>query len=172
MSYSAHVNRILRLAFLRKVEDPVEVQEGNFGFPVGNDHISQFLQRREEEERIEQECEIHAGSQLFVKYQQQQYHDHDTSYKVDRRALQVAHTPDILHFLQLESEDLVRCLVQALDLLVGESEAFDKFYVAQRFRCGPCERGGFLDNTFLNDLYFPAEQPAGKGDDRNRGEVD
>ena len=133
-------HRVLRARLRRQAQDGFEILQRDLGFAVDVDHISQFLQRSENEERIdEQREELPDGDPLREDQVQHQEQDRGPQ-QVDECALDEAQAAQVAHLLQFQLQDLGGGGVQPLDLLLRQAEALHQFDIAQRFGGGAGQR--------------------------------
>src|ERR1700689_2647790 len=128
-----HRFRIDRLWIARCVENVLKILQRNFGLAVGVDHVSQFLQRRENVERIKQQRE-ELPDRNFLPENQIEHQKHDArAQRVHRCPLNETQTAQIFHFLKFQLENLVGDSVEPDHLLLGQTKTLHQFDVAQRF---------------------------------------
>src|SRR6266581_2850083 len=115
----------------RRVQNIFEVLEGHFGLAVNIDYVSDFLERTEDEEGVDEQGEELTDRYLLRIYQVQ-HHEHDAGpQRIHRGPLNEAETPQVAHLLQLEFQDLPRRAIQPLDLLLCKPEAFHQLDIPQ-----------------------------------------
>src|SRR5690606_27357969 len=84
---------------------------------------------------------------------------HDTlAQEVDERTLNKRNRPYAAYLLQFQPQYLNGSGVQAVDLLVGEAEAFHQFYITKAFRGAAGQGVRFFKNAALYHLYLFTEQ--------------
>ena len=69
---------------------------------------------------------------LLRKYQVQHQEQDAGAQRIDGGSLDEAEAPKIPDLLEFQLEDLARRAVQALDLLLRQTEALDEFNITQR----------------------------------------
>src|SRR5438093_12489448 len=104
----------------------------------------------------EQRKELADGDGARVNQVQHQEHD-ARAQEIHRGALNEAEAPHVANLLQLQLQDLAGRAVEAVDFLLGETEALHELDVAERFGRGSGQRGRFSDDRFLNLLDAPAQ---------------
>ena len=106
----------------------------SFRFAVSIDHVSQFLQRSENEERIDEQRKELPHRDALREDQVEHQEQDGSPQEIDERALDEAQAAQIAHLLQLQLQDLRGGRVQAIDFLLREPEALHQLDVAQGFR--------------------------------------
>src|SRR5262245_53592507 len=118
-------NRLRRTRLLGDLQNILEDAERGLGLAINVDDVAEFLQRTEDEKRINEQREELANSDR-TSIDQVQHQEHDAGpEKVHGSSLDEAEAPDVSHFLELEVQDLVRRAVQTPDLLRPQAQAFD-----------------------------------------------
>ena len=124
-----------------------EVLQRHFRLAVDVDHVAEFLQRSEDEERIDEQ-----GKELpdrdALREDQVEHQEQDRGpQQVDAGALHEAQAAQVAHLLQFQLEDLGGGGVEAGDLLLRQAQALHQFDVAQGFGGGAGQRGGLADDV-------------------------
>src|SRR6266699_1131489 len=120
-----------RTRLLRCVQNIFEVFQRDFGLTVDIDHVSNFLERTEDEKGVDEQGEELTDRYLLGIYQVQ-HHEHDAGpQRIHRGPLNEAETPQVAHLLQLEFQNLARRAIQPLDLLLCKAEAFHQLDIPQ-----------------------------------------
>ena len=161
-----------RLRIDGRVEYVLEVLERCLRFPVDVDNVPEFLQGTEYEERVDEQGEELAHRDLLREDEVQHDEQNRCAEEIDGCPLYEAQTAQVADFFQLQMEDLPGRAVEAVDLLPGQSEAFDELDIPQRLRRGPRQRGCFSNDHLLDRLDFPAQDAAQNAEKRDGGEVD
>src|SRR5207248_3191675 len=99
-------NRVLRTRFGRQAQDVFEVLQRGFRLPVDVDYVAQFLQRAEDEKRINEQREELAHTDALREDQVQHQEQNRCPQQVDAGALHEAQAAQVAHLLQLQLEDL------------------------------------------------------------------
>ena len=129
--------------------------------------LPEFLQRAEDEERVDEQREELADRDR-PRVDQVQHQEHDAgAQEVDGRALHEAEAADVPHLLQLELEDLVGRRVEARDLLLRQAEALDQLDIAQRLGGRARQRRRLRDDHLLDRLDLAAQHRAQDAEQRN-----
>src|SRR5881409_523281 len=160
-----------RPGLLRGAQNVLKVLQRDLGLPVNVDDVADFLQRPENEERINPKREELAHGDLTGKNQIEHETQNRRAHRVDGRSLDEAQAAQVLDLFQLEIEDFAGRVVQTPDLLLSQPETLHQLDVSQGLRRRTCEGGGFGDNHFLNLLDFPAEDGNQCAQDGNREEI-
>src|SRR3954470_10924626 len=156
-----------RLWITRRLQNLPEVDERDFGLPIDVDDVAQLLHRPEDEERVEQQREKLPDRDLLREDQIQHHEQNAGPQQVDRRTLDEAQAADVLHFLELEPQDLLGGGVESHHFLVGQSKTLNQLDVAQRFRRRARQRRRLGDDLLLDDLHPPTQHPAERAEQRH-----
>src|SRR3954452_25170322 len=106
----------------RQVQYGLEVNQRHLGLAVDIDHIAQFLQRPEYEERINKQRKELAYRDALREDEVEHQEQDRGSQQVDAGTLYEAQAAQIAHLLQFQGEDFGRGGVQARDLLLGQPQ--------------------------------------------------
>src|SRR5471030_2903706 len=150
-------HRILRTRFRLQLQDVFEVLERSLRLAVDVDHVAQFLERAEDEERINPQRKELADGDALRKDQVQHQEENGCPQQVDAGALHEAQAAQVADFLQLQFEDLGGGGIEARDFLLRQAQALHQFDVAQRFRGGAGQGRGFPHDVLLHFFDFAAE---------------
>src|SRR5579863_7139324 len=154
----AEPHRVRRRQLRLLLHQVVEIDEGSFGFAIGQDDVPQLLQRAENEEGIEDHGHYFAAGQSPLEDQPEQK-EHDTlPQEIDEGALDKTERPQTFHLSKLQRKDLKGVPVQPANLLILQSEAFDQLDVAEALCGASRQRIGLRHNRFLDALDLFAEQ--------------
>src|SRR5260370_41268095 len=95
-----------RPRFRRQAQDSLEVLQRHLRLAIDVDHVAQFLQRSEDEKRIdEQREELPDGDALREDQVEHEEQDRGTQ-QADAAALYETQAAQVPHLLQLQLEDL------------------------------------------------------------------
>ena len=162
-----HRHRRFRSRFRRKVEDRLKVEQRDFGLAVDVDDVPQFLQRSEDEERVDEEREKLADADALGKDQVKHQEQNGRAQEVHAGPLDEAEAAQIAHLFQLQLEDLRGGRVEARNLLLRQAQALHQFDIAKRFSGGPRQRGGLRHDHFLYIFDLAAEHRAQSAQQRH-----
>src|SRR5262245_49100069 len=165
-------HRIDRLRLARRVQDVLEVPQGDLGLAIHVDDVAELLERAEDEERVDPEREELSHADLAGEDQVEHEEQDAGPQRIDARALDEAQAAQVAHLLQLQPQDLRGGGVEALHLLARQAQALHQLDVAQRLRRGAGERGGLRHDRLLHDLDALREHRADHAQDRHGEEVD
>src|ERR1700690_3842805 len=157
-----------RLRIARSIEDLLKILQGNFCFAIYVDDISQFLQRSEDEERIDHQRKELSDRNLLAEDQVKHQEQYAGAKRVDGGPLDETEAPQILHLLEFKLENFLRDSIESHHFLMSKPEALHQFNVAQRLRGRTRERGSFADDRFLYLLDLSAQNRTDHTEQRNR----
>src|SRR5262249_23401218 len=103
-----HFNRVSRPRLFWHFENTFEVIQRYFCLPIDVDHVSNFLQRAEDKERINPAGEELSDGNLTRENQIQHETEDRCPHGVDACTLDKAQTAQILDLLQFQFQDLAR----------------------------------------------------------------
>src|SRR5208282_3260508 len=162
--------RISRLGIARRVENLLKIVQRNFGFAINIDNVPQFLQRRENEKRINHQREELPDRDLLAKNQIEHQKQNAGAQGVDRCPLDKTQAAQILHFLEFKLQNFSRDPVEPPYLLMRQSQALHQFDIAQRLGGRTRQRRGFGHNGLLHLLDPLAQHRADNSEQRNRNQ--
>src|ERR1700738_4870174 len=116
---------------LRRLEKLSEVDQRDFCLPKHVDDVAELLHWAKDEKRVEQEREELADRDLLGEDQVKHHEENRSAQEINGRSLYEAQASDVLHFLELEIEDLLGSRVQPHHFLIGESETLHQLDVPQ-----------------------------------------
>src|SRR2546422_11655543 len=130
-----HRNRLQGPRLSWRLQNVFEVLQRNLGLTINVDDVPDFLQRTENEERINPQREEFANRDLARKNQVKHQAEDRSAQRIYRRALNEAEAAEVLHFLQLEVEDFSGRAVEPFNFLLREPEALHQLDISQRLGC-------------------------------------
>ena len=164
-------NRTLRPRLLRCIQNVLKVLQRDFCLSIDVNDVADFLQRSEDKEGINPQREKLAHGDLTRKNQIQHETQNRHAHRINRCSLDKAEAAQILHFIQLEIEDLAGRAVQTFDFLLGKPETLHQFDVSQGLCSRTCKGCRFGDNHLLNFFDFAAEDGNQCAEDGYREEI-
>src|ERR1035437_10209059 len=167
-----HRHRVQRPRFRRQAQYGLEVLQRYLGLSVDVDYVAQFLQRPEDEERIDEQRKELSHRDALRENQVEHEEQDGGAQQVDAGALYEAQAAQVAQLLQFQFEDLGGGGIEARDLLLRQAQALHQLDIAQGFRGGAGQRGGLAHDVLLHFFYLAAQplaQPAEKRHGRQVG---
>src|SRR4029079_10911822 len=113
-----HRHRRIRARLRRQIQNRLEVQQRNLRLAINIDHVSQFLQRPKNKERVDEQREELPHSDPLRKNQIQHQKQNGSPQQIHAAPLDETQTAQIANLLQLQLENLRGSRVQPRDLLL------------------------------------------------------
>src|SRR5215472_13765146 len=147
-------NRPSRNRLKRGIENVFKVVQRDFRLTINVDDVTHFLKRTKYEERVDPQRKKLAHRDLSRENQVEHQSQNRGAQRIHRCSLNEAQAAQILHLLQLKTEDLSCRTIQALDFLLRQAEAFHEFNISQRLRSRTGQRRGLRNDHLLNLFDF------------------
>src|ERR1017187_4632570 len=156
-----------RPRFRRQAQDGLEVVQRHLRLAIDVDHVAQFLQRPENEKRIDEQRKELPYSDALREDQVEHEEQDRGAQQVNAGALYEAQAAQVAHLLQFQLENLGGGGVETLDLLPRQAQALHQLDIAQRFGGGASQRGGLAHDVLLHFLDLAAQHLAQPAEQRH-----